>query len=308
MKQIFLSVVITIITANLYAQNDSIRGSYTIFESNATRNNRLILSADEDGAYFRSTWGTGGTDAFTFRNSNNEYIFTLDENNKIGIGTYTPNEKLTLQNGNIELAISNGYFFTSGEEINSIDFAYRDNRYTESKIAKISLKNYNPYGTGWYGFTERYNAGLSFYTSNDNSLIESMTIKHNGNIGIGTNLSSNPNNYKLAVNGTIGAKAIKVEVTTNTWSDFVFNDGYKLKSLKEVEEFIKLNNHLPDIPKADDVEKNGINLVEMDAKLLQKIEELTLYIIEQQKEIEELKEKNKKIKEIEEILEKNNLR
>ena len=117
-----------------------------------------------------------------------------------------------------------------------------------------------------------------------------------GNIGIGTDLSSNPNNYKFAVNGTIGAKEVKVEINSSTWSDFVFNDDYNLKSIKEIETFIKTNRHLPDIPTANEVENNGVNLGEMDAKLLQKIEELTLYIIEQNKKIEDLQSQINELK------------
>ena len=117
-----------------------------------------------------------------------------------------------------------------------------------------------------------------------------------GNLGIGTDLSSNPNNYTLAVNGTIGAKEVKVEITSSTWSDYVFSDNYKLKSLKEVENFINEKNHLPDIPTAKEVEDNGVNLGEMDAKLLQKIEELTLYIIEQNNKIEDLQSQINELK------------
>ena len=116
-----------------------------------------------------------------------------------------------------------------------------------------------------------------------------------GNFGIGTDLSSNPNNYKLAVNGTIGAKEIKVETTS--WSDYVFDDNYKLQELKDLENYIKENRSLPNIPTEEEVIKNGINVAEMDSKLLQKIEELTLFIIEQNKKIEDLQIQINKLKE-----------
>ena len=115
-----------------------------------------------------------------------------------------------------------------------------------------------------------------------------------GNFGIGTDLSSNPNNYKLAVNGTIGAKEIKVETTS--WSDYVFDDKYKLQELKDLENYIKENRSLPNIPTEEEVIKNGINVAEMDSKLLQKIEELTLYLIEQNKRIEKLEKENESLK------------
>ena len=73
------------------------------------------------------------------------------------------------------------------------------------------------------------------------------------------------------------------------WSDFVFGNDYNLLTLSEVEDYIDKNGHLPDIPSEAEVEENGINIGEMQAKLLQKIEELTLYVIQLEKEIDELK-------------------
>ncbi len=89
-------------------------------------------------------------------------------------------------------------------------------------------------------------------------------------VGIGTR---DTQGYKLAVNGKIRAKEIKVDTG---WSDFVFYDNYELPTLIEVENHIKEKGHLKDIPSAKEVEENGIFLGEMDAKLLQKVEELTL--------------------------------
>ena len=122
-------------------------------------------------------------------------------------------------------------------------------------------------------------------------------VKTNGNVGIGT---TNPDSWELAVNGKIRAKEIKVETG---WSDFIFEDEYKLPTLQEVENHIKEKGHLKDIPSAKEVEKNGIFLGAMDAKLLQKIEELTLYTIAQQKEIERLKLIEKRLSKIEKLLE-----
>jgi hypothetical protein len=112
----------------------------------------------------------------------------------------------------------------------------------------------------------------------------------NGNVGIGTLLTTNPNGYRLAVNGKIGAKEVQVENTSSTWADYVFNSDYKLMSLPEVESFIKENKHLPEIPSAEEVKENGHKLGEMDVLLLKKIEEMTLYILEQEKRIKSLEE------------------
>ena len=106
-----------------------------------------------------------------------------------------------------------------------------------------------------------------------------FTVTANGDVGIGTIVPKS----KLAVKGTIRAKELKVMVDIN--ADFVFEEDYDLRSLKEVEEFIKTNNHLPEIPSAEEMKELGISVGEMNIKLLQKIEELTLYLIQQEKRL-----------------------
>ncbi|MGJ1513820.1 hypothetical protein ACR79N_02440 [Sphingobacterium siyangense] len=105
----------------------------------------------------------------------------------------------------------------------------------------------------------------------------------NGNVGIGT---ANPTE-KLAVSGTIRAKEIKVEA--NPWPDYVFNDDHQLMPLDSLASFVKENKHLPNIAPAKSVEENGVALGELNRQLLQKIEEMTLYLIDQSKEIKSLK-------------------
>lgn len=117
---------------------------------------------------------------------------------------------------------------------------------------------------------------------------ERMRITGDGNVGIGTTLAQNPFNYKLAVNGTIGAKEVRIENTSNAWADYVFENDYRLMPLSEVESFIKENKHLPEIPSKAEVAEYGHKLGEMDVLLLKKVEELTLYIIELKKEISSL--------------------
>jgi uncharacterized coiled-coil protein SlyX len=168
-------------------------------------------------------------------------------------------------------------------------------RKTENDVnvatADIVLQQFNGKNkiSGLYTGTNK--GGISFSTNNGSSSIieERMRILANGNIGIGT---VNPGIWKLAVNGNLRAKEIKVETD---WSDFVFENTYILPTLKEVEQHITEKGHLKDIPSAKEVEENGIFLGEMDSKLLQKIEELTLYTIQQQKEINTQKEKVEKL-------------
>jgi hypothetical protein len=119
---------------------------------------------------------------------------------------------------------------------------------------------------------------------------EIMRISYNQNVGIGT---TNPDE-KLTVNGKIHAKEVKIDLNFPA-PDYVFANTYKLKSLQEVEEFIKQNSHLPEIPSAKEIEKNGLMLAEMNMSLLKKIEELTLYSIEQNKKILLIEKQNEKL-------------
>jgi hypothetical protein len=109
-----------------------------------------------------------------------------------------------------------------------------------------------------------------------------------GSLGIGTRATGQ---YKLAVDGAIRARRVKLD--QETWADFVFEPEYKLPSLQELETYIKENKHLPDVPSAREVTTGGLDLAEINKILLQKIEELTLHLIEQGKRNTELEKKVK---------------
>ncbi len=137
--------------------------------------------------------------------------------------------------------------------------------------------------------------GITDYTSENANLNTvdwtARDLFADRNIGIGT---TDTQGYRLAVAGNMIAEAVRVELQVN-WPDFVFSKDYDLPQLEKIKAFIALNGHLPNIPSAKEVENSGIDLGSMDAKLLQKIEELTLYLIEQESEIEKLKEENEKM-------------
>jgi hypothetical protein len=108
--------------------------------------------------------------------------------------------------------------------------------------------------------------------------------RFNKNVGIGA-VPTDDN--KLTVDGTILAKEVKVSTNASDWADFVFEEDYPLRDLAQVEAFIREHKHLPDIPGAREMEASGINLAKMNKLLLQKIEELTLYAIEQEGKLKE---------------------
>jgi hypothetical protein len=159
------------------------------------------------------------------------------------------------------------------------------------------------YLTSWAGKSSiQTDKDFTIRTNPGGVWADKFVLTNAGNLGIGTTISgitANPNGYKLAVNGKIGAKEVQVENTSSTWADYVFESDYKLMPLRLVEDFVNTNKHLPEIPSAEEVKINGHKLGEMDVLLLKKIEELTLYIIAQEKKIES---QDKKIETLEKHL------
>ena len=125
--------------------------------------------------------------------------------------------------------------------------------------------------------------GIRLLTYDGTTATERMRILQNGNIGINTKIAP----YTLSVNGTVGAR--EVNVNTTVWADYVFEQGYNLKPLADVKLYYEKNLHLPEIPSEQEVLQNGVNISEMTVKLLQKIEELTIYLVKQEEEISSLK-------------------
>lgn len=194
----------------------------------------------------------------------------------VGIGTSNPTEKLEVYGG--------GNLLLRGANNNAGDILFQTN--SKKQTGRIWTA-----GTG--------SSGL-YMSSGD--LIPDFTIDNSGNVGIGT---LNTSAYKLSVDGNVRATEVKVYTG---WADYVFAKDYKLPTLEEVAQHIEEKGHLINIPSAKEVEKDGILLGEMNAKLLEKIEELTLYTLKQQKQLEaqekELNHQKTKNNSLEERLEK----
>ena len=139
------------------------------------------------------------------------------------------------------------------------------------------------HSTGEVNFVNNIGGGTGgFYfddTSDGTTFTRLMTIQGNGNVSIGTTDSKG---YKFAVNGSVIATSITVKLYAN-WADYVFKKDYQLRPLTEVKTYIDQNHHLPEMPSEAEVVKDGINLGEMNKLLTKKVEELTLYLIDQQK-------------------------
>lgn len=147
----------------------------------------------------------------------------------------------------------------------------------------------DPAGTSMFSIKRNIN-GVEFNTYSGGP--SPLLLNPNGNVGIGT---SNPGTYKLAVEGTIGARKIKVTQET-PWADYVFDSSYQLASLLQVEKYIQENKHLPEVPSAAEIKKEGIDVGDNQVLLLKKIEELTLYIIQQNKRMEVIEKELKELK------------
>ncbi|MEC7264909.1 MAG: hypothetical protein VXW38_14315 [Bacteroidota bacterium] len=149
----------------------------------------------------------------------------------------------------------------------------------------ITVNKNGSYRVGMNGQGDGYIVGRNDQVENKFYIHSNGNTWFNGgNVGIGT---TSPDS-KLAVKGKIHAEEVKVDLSV-PGPDYVFKEGYDLKSLGEVQNYIKEHGHLPNIPSANEMEENGIQLGEMNMKLLEKIEELTLYVLELKNEIEILK-------------------
>jgi len=212
------------------------------------------------GAVTSSLW----TDAGTYINANNAANVVVSDTGRVGIGTTSPDSPLT-------------FGATTGN--------------------KIELFDGNGYGMGVENFELRVNTGsgsgrITFYKGGHNGT-EMMTI-NNGNVGIG--IPSPGEKLEVAGNIKVTGGSFIDDGTTLNVPDYVFEEGYPLMPLDELREFINYEKHLPNVPSVNDVKDRGVNISQLQMRLLEKIEELTLHTLSQQEEIEQLKIENGQLK------------
>nr|WP_321450314.1 hypothetical protein [uncultured Carboxylicivirga sp.] len=238
--------------------------------------------------------GVGATNGLDIQTIGNVSLMRFLRNGNVGIGV-NPTSRLHVFNGNILLE-----FEKTSETDQGNNFLYKGIQFkTDNANAFSSIRLYRG--------SHSYRLGLRFQTMNSATFtpIDAMSILPNGNVGIGENSPSAKldvagkieaeeievtlaSMQDLNLNGTLAANNITYTANGQT-ADHVFEADYNLRSLEEIEVFILENKHLPDVPSAAVMEEEGVNLAEMNKLLLQKVEELTLHLIEKDKEIDKLK-------------------
>jgi hypothetical protein len=262
--------------AALNVQNPSGAGYATVSIALGSGDNfsQSMISAQ------RSNLGKGSSLFFQTTDNAGSLIprMWINDAGNVGIGTISPISRLTIAGS----AQNDGMWLTGTGTTNM------------ALLNNITAGAYNPLSQAgdnlflWKGSSlDNTNAGglvIGPWSGSDNGI----RISANGKVGIGTNKTSDFG-YKLFVEEGIRTRKIRVDI--GQWADDVFNKDYPIWPLAEVEEYIKNHKHLPDVPSAKEVKANGLDLGENQAILLRKIEELTLYIIEQDKRINEISKK-----------------
>jgi hypothetical protein len=220
-------------------------------------NNYNFLSAPSAALYLNRPTGY----SMLFREGNTTDEMVIAPGGNVGIGTTNPTQALTV-NGTVDAShLSSHGNLGIGSDVDARIYMLNT---TSGKNWNLISETDGSFETGIYGSSPF------------------QTITSSGNVGIGTTTPD----AKLAVNGTIHSKAVIIDLVN--WPDYVFKPAYHLTPLSEVKTYIALNHHLPDMPSDKEVEAKGLDVAEMNKLLTKKVEELTLYLIEKDKEMKEV--------------------
>ncbi len=279
-------------TANLLVENAGIEGAYMTVHSGRFNRPALTVYKQAGTVYWNTgiLYDEGGNQKYSIgiTESLSSSKLTIQANGNTGIGTINPQAKLQIGNlggADKRIMIPGSYNF---EQLNlsmgangngELEFVTHSNGESSGGV-----KLYSPDGA--HLFIQTASPVTSYTSLNYETRLSIMN--NTGFVGIGT---ISPQ-YKLDVIGTIRAREIKVDLNG---ADFVFEKDYRLMPLDELEKFVKEQKHLPEVAPAKEMKENGTDLGDLNSKLLQKVEEMTLYIIEQNKELQVLKEKIAKL-------------
>ncbi|WP_291110877.1 hypothetical protein [Dysgonomonas sp. UBA7710] len=303
MKKNILIVLSLIITTITYAQDQTVNGNLLQQLNNQWlspaklqlgRSNSSIV---ENKAVIGVTNGNLHVDSYPGyalclnyyqkdSNSGNKGL-TISPSGNVGIGTHSPRSRLDVSDSSQNTLKSVLARLDEGNSAGDGTYLGVKSYYTQVKQGENSEGNVKSFSLE-HKFYGQINSSINFYRGGS---------QIGGSLGISVydgREIARFFNWGLNLAGTIRSKEVKIEATG--WSDFVFNKNYDLPKLSEVEKHINEKQHLPGIPSEKEVLENGISVGEMQAKLLQKIEELTLYVITQDKRIKALEEENHTLK------------
>ena len=247
--------------------------NYVQFQSNNSSQLNMLFFVNNSAQWNLYTQLDGRLNFRRTDNNSDGGIKMVIRGDNVGIGTTTPSDNLEVYknirigtvNGSAGITDNNMFGNASGLILGNAGFLLDNDNSATNLVSRLDLKFY--------------------VNEKDGSSLNAMQINRDGKVGIGT---SNPDD-KLTVKGKIHSEEVRVDLQV-PGPDYVFKDDYNLISLEEVQNYINEHGHLPNIPSAKEMEENGIELGLLNMKLLEKIEELTLYTIDQEEAILKIKE------------------